>query len=336
MRARMGVHALPAAASRRRARRARTRARACATLVPFTRLGERKGGEVQGEGKKGARAPTTNEAVADLSSSGRCQVLLAMRDDHHRKPRVGMWDALAARGGGAPLDAAASVFVGDAAGRPKLPPAQRVKDFASSDREFALNLGLRFATPEAYFLKSTAPVHLCVVPGMALGFDPRSLALAAPETAEAPAAAASAGDDADGAGAGAGASASAGAGGAGDDADGSGAGAGAGAGADASAGAGAGAGGAPAAANTATWLPPWWPTVAGAAAADAAADADAADADAVDAASAATIIAAPELVLLVGSPASGKSRLATQLFEARPQIRLAVSARYAARGGGGA
>ncbi|KAK1864171.1 hypothetical protein I4F81_006721 [Pyropia yezoensis] len=62
-----------------------------------------------------------------------------------RKPAVGLWEAMVAAvsSAGGAVDAAASFYVGDAAGRPK--------DFADTDRKLALNAGLRFFTPEAFF-----------------------------------------------------------------------------------------------------------------------------------------------------------------------------------------
>lgn len=53
-------------------------------------------------------------------------------------------------GGSGLLDLSASFFVGDAAGRAKTP--QRPKDHACSDRDLAANIGIRFYTPEEYFL----------------------------------------------------------------------------------------------------------------------------------------------------------------------------------------
>ncbi|KPV76205.1 uncharacterized protein RHOBADRAFT_52245 [Rhodotorula graminis WP1] len=65
--------------------------------------------------------------------------------DEYRKPVSGMWDALVGRfNGGLAVDYAASFYVGDAAGRPA--------DHADTDRKFALNAGVRFLTPEQFFL----------------------------------------------------------------------------------------------------------------------------------------------------------------------------------------
>lgn len=63
-----------------------------------------------------------------------------------------------------------SFYCGDAAGRPvNCEPNKKKKDFAVSDRLFAMNLNLKFYTPEEYFLGwKTAPFQMPE-------FDPRSL-----------------------------------------------------------------------------------------------------------------------------------------------------------------
>lgn len=52
--------------------------------------------------------------------------------------------------GGVEIDLAESMYVGDAAGRPA--EGKKKKDFSCSDRLFALNIGVKFLTPEEHFL----------------------------------------------------------------------------------------------------------------------------------------------------------------------------------------
>ena len=80
----------------------------------------------------------------------------ATGQDRFRKPRTGMWQELLedydlqAEGG---VDMAQSFYVGDAAGRAKTD--KRKKDFASTDRELAANIGIKFHTPEEFFLDAS-------------------------------------------------------------------------------------------------------------------------------------------------------------------------------------
>ncbi|OBT65228.1 hypothetical protein VE03_04578 [Pseudogymnoascus sp. 23342-1-I1] len=72
--------------------------------------------------------------------------------DNYRKPRTGMWDEILEDYGLSPetVDMKESFFVGDAAGRVA---GRGVKeDFADTDRGFGDNVGIRFLTPEEYFL----------------------------------------------------------------------------------------------------------------------------------------------------------------------------------------
>ena len=94
-------------------------------------------------------------------------VYAATLKDHYRKPRTGMWQEMieynglsADRG----VDLANSIYVGDAAGR-TAQESKTDKDFASSDRDFAANLGIKFQTPEEFFLGQTPQVF-------ARAFDP--------------------------------------------------------------------------------------------------------------------------------------------------------------------
>ena len=82
------------------------------------------------------------------------QVFVATTDDEYKKPATGMWDLMVSRyNGGVAPDLARCTYVGDAAGRPAAPERHRgKKDFSCSDRKFAHNVGMSFATPEEFFL----------------------------------------------------------------------------------------------------------------------------------------------------------------------------------------
>ncbi|KAM9801015.1 bifunctional polynucleotide phosphatase/kinase [Neosynchiropus ocellatus] len=99
------------------------------------------------------------------------QVFVATGPGVFRKPVTGMWNHLCEQAnGGVEVDKTQSFYVGDAAGRPEnWAPGKKKKDFSSSDRLFALNIGLQFHTPEEYFLGwKSAPYNLPT-------FDPRKL-----------------------------------------------------------------------------------------------------------------------------------------------------------------
>ncbi|KAF8477536.1 polynucleotide kinase 3 phosphatase-domain-containing protein [Kalaharituber pfeilii] len=70
----------------------------------------------------------------------------ATENDQYRKPRTGMWDELMDEYDldVHAVDKAESFFVGDAAGRDR--------DFSATDRYFANNIGVKFYTPEEFFL----------------------------------------------------------------------------------------------------------------------------------------------------------------------------------------
>ncbi|CAK6974958.1 bifunctional polynucleotide phosphatase/kinase isoform X1 [Scomber scombrus] len=98
-------------------------------------------------------------------------VFVAAGPGIYRKPAMGMWNQLCEKvNDGVPVDKTQSLYVGDAAGRPEnWAPGKKKKDFSCSDRLFALNIGLKFHTPEEYFLGwKSAPYNLPE-------FDPRKL-----------------------------------------------------------------------------------------------------------------------------------------------------------------
>lgn len=85
-------------------------------------------------------------------------VYAATGKDIFRKPRTGMWKELCEDYDLAEQDIEkeASYFVGDAGGRIALPATAKTKavakDFSCSDRNFAHNVGIRYETPEEFFL----------------------------------------------------------------------------------------------------------------------------------------------------------------------------------------
>lgn len=63
------------------------------------------------------------------------------------------------KNGGIAIDKTNSFYVGDAAGRPKNWALGKKKDHSSADRLMALNVDVKFETPEEHFLKHKTPPY---------------------------------------------------------------------------------------------------------------------------------------------------------------------------------
>ncbi|XP_038209815.1 uncharacterized protein F21D5.5 isoform X2 [Zerene cesonia] len=81
------------------------------------------------------------------------QVYIATGKGFFRKPATGMWDVLAEqKNDSVPIDMQASFYCGDAAGRNANWAPGKKKDHSMADILLAENLGLKFFTPEQFFL----------------------------------------------------------------------------------------------------------------------------------------------------------------------------------------
>jgi bifunctional polynucleotide phosphatase/kinase len=80
------------------------------------------------------------------------RIIAAYSRDQYRKPMTGMFDLVnnLYKSKGYEIDMEKSVYVGDAAGR--LAGVGRRKDHGDTDYKLALNVGLRFVTPEVCLL----------------------------------------------------------------------------------------------------------------------------------------------------------------------------------------
>jgi bifunctional polynucleotide phosphatase/kinase len=93
---------------------------------------------------RGDTAERRIEAVLETAGvADRAVALVATSSDTYRKPCAGAWEWFLAEVNG-PVSADECAFIGDAAGR--------ANDFSDCDRKFALNIGIRFFTPEELFL----------------------------------------------------------------------------------------------------------------------------------------------------------------------------------------
>lgn len=74
------------------------------------------------------------------------QVFIATSKDAYRKPGTGCWELIERLNDGVAIDKAASVFVGDSAGR------ATDRKGGSADRDFASAVGVPFFTETQYFM----------------------------------------------------------------------------------------------------------------------------------------------------------------------------------------
>ena len=96
-------------------------------------------------------------------------VYVAKAFDLYRKPNIGLWDVMkddlrSEFSLGKLLISNRSFYCGDAAGRPKpspfrlkLHPNAITGDFSDTDHKFALNIGIRFLTPEQFYHQNEDP-----------------------------------------------------------------------------------------------------------------------------------------------------------------------------------
>lgn len=96
-------------------------------------------------------------------------VFAATGMNHFRKPNTEMWKFMVEEcNEGVKVNLADCFYVGDGAGRVKNWAPQKKKDFSCGDRKFAANIGIKFYTPEEFFMgEKSAPFEW-------LSFDPSS------------------------------------------------------------------------------------------------------------------------------------------------------------------
>lgn len=77
-------------------------------------------------------------------------------ENQYRKPSTLMWEHWESKcNQGVKVDRSKCLYVGDAAGRAKEWAPGKPKDFSCSDRKFAANVGVKFYTPEEFFLNKS-------------------------------------------------------------------------------------------------------------------------------------------------------------------------------------
>ncbi|XP_057376303.1 uncharacterized protein F21D5.5-like isoform X1 [Daphnia carinata] len=103
------------------------------------------------------------------------QAFISSGSGSYRKPAIGMWNHLTEHANGSvPVDVGSSFYCGDAAGREAKWAPGKKKDHSSVDRLLATNVGLKFYTPEEFFLGHRS------VPHKQPDFEPSNLDAAVP------------------------------------------------------------------------------------------------------------------------------------------------------------
>ncbi|XP_065562164.1 uncharacterized protein F21D5.5-like isoform X2 [Artemia franciscana] len=98
------------------------------------------------------------------------QIFVATGKTRYRKPSPSIWTIISHElNNNIEVDMDESFFCGDAAGRPDHWAPKKKKDHSIADRLFALNVGLKFYTPEEYFLGQKSVQYKMPE------FDPRSV-----------------------------------------------------------------------------------------------------------------------------------------------------------------
>jgi len=118
----------------------------CYNLVIVTNQGGMKKGAKDYESKRTGFKKKIEEIFKEINQ---VHVIISFESNLYRKPAPGV-EKFILENSETDFIPENSLFIGDAAGRAAKDGYK--KDFASSDYQFALNIGVDFATPEKYFL----------------------------------------------------------------------------------------------------------------------------------------------------------------------------------------